>query len=244
MKIIPAIDLRKGQVVRLTQGDFSRETRYTHKPADIARQWEGEGAQLIHVVDLDGAKEGKPINLDSLMDIISSVRIPIEFGGGLRSEAAVIDILDRGVSRVVLGTKALDQIFIKKLVTRFREKIVVGIDLKDAFAQTQGWLKESKLKSLPAFLEFLETVGVKTVIITDIKRDGTLTGPNRELLQTVLATTKMDVILSGGVGNISHLEILSEIKNKHFVGVIVGKALYEMNVSLHEAIQTFQEGKL
>lgn len=241
MLIIPAIDLRKGQVVRLAKGAADRETSYSSSPVDVFQKWQDEGAALVHVVDLDGALEGKPSNLGVVRDILKIAKIPIQLGGGLRTLNAVRATLKAGVSRAVVGTKALDSDFIRALAQTFNGQVVVGIDLRDGVIQTHGWQSGQSEYVLESFLHLLEDAGIKTIIVTDVNRDGMLEGPNFDLLGKVLAQTKMDVIHSGGISDLTHLAELSRMKNKNLNGAIVGKALYEKKFTLREAIQKFQK---
>ncbi|MBI3998989.1 MAG: 1-(5-phosphoribosyl)-5-[(5-phosphoribosylamino)methylideneamino]imidazole-4-carboxamide isomerase [Candidatus Omnitrophica bacterium] len=236
MLIIPAIDLRNGKVVRLTKGAFDQETVYSLSPADVMQKWQREGAQLVHVVDLDGAKEGVRQNLRSLKNIIAVSKIQIQFGGGLRTFEAVEEILKAGVWRAVVGTKAFDTELIKKLVQKFKERIAIGLDVRDGVIQTHGWQTNESGVQLEDFVQQLEKLGVKTIICTDITRDGTLKGPNIQLLKQLLKVTKMNVVVSGGISSLSDLKKLSQIEASNLEGVIVGKALYEQKVILRDAI--------
>jgi phosphoribosylformimino-5-aminoimidazole carboxamide ribotide isomerase len=240
MLIIPAIDLREGRVVRLAQGAFDQQTTYTDSPADVMKRWQSQGATLVHVVDLDGAKDGEPKNWAALKNVLDVATVPVEFGGGLRNIETVGAILEGGVKRVIIGTKAFDRELLTQLISKYGERIVIGLDIKDGTIRTHGWLSEGGGESLDAFLKALEALGVKTVIATDISRDGMLQGPNMDLLHQLLKATKMNVILSGGVSSIDDLDVLSKIKNKQFVGVIVGKALYEERFRLADAIEKYQ----
>lgn len=240
MLIIPAIDIRGGKVVRLFQGAFERETVYSQAPEEVVRKWQSEGAELVHVVDLDGAQHGLRKNLGSLKNILSVAQIPIQFGGGLRSYEAVKEVLDAGVHRAVIGTKAFDSDLIQKLVKNFGERIAIGLDIRDNVIQTHGWQTGQADYPLGTLLKQLETLKIKTVICTDIRKDGTLEGPNLDLLIHLLGATRMDVILSGGVSSTIHLKQLADIKAKHFRGVIIGKALYEGKIQLKEALTLFR----
>ncbi|MBI4395414.1 MAG: 1-(5-phosphoribosyl)-5-[(5-phosphoribosylamino)methylideneamino]imidazole-4-carboxamide isomerase [Candidatus Omnitrophica bacterium] len=237
MLIIPAIDLRDGKVVRLTKGAFDRETVYSQSPADVMQKWQREGAKLVHVVDLDGAKEGARQNLGSLKNIVAVAKIPIQFGGGLRTYEAVQEVLQIGVWRAVLGTKALDTDLITKLVQKFKERIAVGIDIRDGVIQTHGWQSSEQNIKLRDFCRQIEKVGVKTIICTDVSRDGTLRGPNPKFLQMVLKTAQVNVIASGGISDLSDLKALLRIKASNLEGIIVGKALYEGKFTLQQAIE-------
>ena len=235
MLIIPAIDLRKGKVVALTRGAFEHETIYSASPADVMLKWQREGAKMVHVVDLDGALEGARKNLGSLKNILSVTKIPVQFGGGLRTYEAVEEVIKAGVSRVVIGTKALDTVLVKKLVKQFKDKIVVGLDIRSGVIQTHGWKESQNSIALEDFCQTLERIGVKTIICTNIERDGTLSGPDTLLVKKVLNAAKVNVIASGGVSSLEDIKNLLKIKAENFEGVIVGKALYEQRFSLREA---------
>ncbi len=243
MLIIPAIDLREGKVVRLTKGAFDAETVYSASPPAVMQKWQREGAQLVHVVDLDGARDGVRRNLGSLKNILAVAKAHVQFGGGLRTHEAVQEVLATGVWRAVVGTKALDITFVKKLIQKFKERVAIGIDIRDGLIQTEGWQASESKYTPEKFCKELETIGVKTIICTDITRDGTLKGPNVELIKKLLQTTKMNVIASGGISNLADLKQLADIQTKNFEGVIVGKALYEQKFTLPEAIDQFGDRK-
>lgn len=236
MLIIPAIDLHQGVVVRLTKGVFGSEIVYSQSPADVMEKWQKEGAELVHVVDLDGAKEGMRRNLGSLKNIIKVAKAKIQFGGGLRSFEAVKEVLDAGVWRAVVGTKASDFNLLKELIAAFKERIAVGLDVRDGFIQTHGWQSQDNSLSVPDFCGQLEQLGVTTVICTDVSRDGTLSGANLDFLNVLLNSTSMNIILSGGISDLSDIQKIARIKAKNFEGVIIGKALYEKRFSLPDAI--------
>lgn len=239
MIIIPAIDLKGGRVVRLTRGDFAQEIIYSEKPLEVLGEFEKAGATLIHIVDLDGALSGKPENFKAIKALVQNAKAKIELGGGLRTHEAVKEALDLGVYRVILGTKALNPDFLKKLVSDFGEKIVVGIDIKNKSIRTEGWCKDSGIQ-LEDFLKTLEQTGVKHLIATDIQRDGAMKGANVDLTREILEQTSIRVIHSGGITAMNDLEALSKIKETHFEGVIVGKAIYEKKIDLAEAVRKFQ----
>jgi len=243
MIIIPAIDLRGGVVVRLTQGSFEQETLYSSSPAETMRTWQDEGAKWVHVVDLDGARDGKLKNLEALHKILEVARIPIQFGGGLRDATSVATILATGVARVVIGTKAFDPLLLEMLINQHGEKIAVGVDIREGRIQTHGWQSDSGQKSVESYCLYLQASGVQTIIVTDISRDGTLEGPNFDLLDEMLKTTKVHIILSGGVSSLDDLKRLAKVQDPKFLGVIVGKALYEKKFLLPEAIEKFEGSK-
>ena len=235
MNIYPAIDLYEGKVVRLERGEFQKQTVYSTKPAEIAVRWEKGGAPWIHIVDLEGAKPGVLKNLPSLFDIRKSVKCRIQFGGGLRTAEDLEQVLGAGIDRVVLGTKALDLTFFEKILKRFGRQVAVGLDVRDGFVQTQGWLNASQA-TLVGALDFFNHYPLETVIYTDIQKDGMLQGPNFSELQNVLKAAKPRVILSGGVGVLEDIKKAARILDKNFEGVIIGKALYENKFSIEQAI--------
>ena len=238
-EIIPAIDLMHGKCVRLYKGSFDQKTEYFISPAEQAHIFEDEGADRIHVVDLDGARAGEPKNLKTIEKICSSVAIPIEVGGGIRSIDSAEELFTVGVERIILGTLAIEQPeLLKEFLEKFgAEKIVVGLDAREGGMKlaTRGWEGETEINVLD-FAEKLETLGVTRIIYTDIARDGTLTFPNFDVNERLLQTTKLKVIASGGITDIAHLEILQKIGCE---GAILGKALYENKISLSEIREEF-----
>jgi len=236
MLIIPAIDLREGKVVRLTKGDFLKMDVYSDGPVVIAKKWQEAGAELIHVVDLDGAKTGTSENLDIVEKIAKSVDIPIELGGGIREESFIEEVLKKGVSKVVLGTKALDENFLSKVLKKFSDKIIVSIDSKKDVVTVKGWQEAGNIDSV-RFAKDLEDKGVKRIIYTDVLKDGTLTGPNFFNIEKMLDAVNIEIVASGGVGSADDLRKLKTYETKGLVGVIVGKALYEGKLDLKEAIK-------
>lgn len=239
MKIIPAIDIRRGKVVRLTQGAAERETVYFDSPVEVAKMWADTGADFIHVVDLDGAIEGEFRNMNIIKTITSQVAARIEIGGGIRDEGTIKKALDAGVEKVVLGTKALDEKFITDMIRKFKDRIVIGIDAKDGLVYTKGWLLKTKIKAVD-LVKKMALLGVKTINYTDISRDGMLEGPNIDSLRTILRVAKIDVIAAGGVSTISDIKRLKTLEPEGLKGVIIGKALYEKTIDLKEAIKIFK----
>ena len=236
MNLYPAIDLYQGKVVRLTQGDYNSCVVYSKDPAATAKGWEQEGAQWIHVVDLEGAKTGTLTSEASLAAICQSVKAKIQFGGGLRHIQDIEKVLALGVSRVVLGTKALDKTFLEGVILKFKEKIAVGLDVRRDQVKTAGWMRHGDI-TLQEALSLFNDLGVSTLIYTDIEKDGALQGPNWEKLSMVLANTKSRVILSGGVSQLSDVEKCRTIREPNFEGVIIGKALYDKRFQLSEAMR-------
>ena len=235
MIIYPSIDLYNGKVVRLRRGDFTQETVYPQKPEDQARIFEEQGAEWIHVVDLNGAKTGEFRNRSSLTRIRNKVRIKIQCGGGVRKIADVEELIGEGVQRVVLGTKALEEDFFSKVLAKYGAKIAVSVDARDGRVLTDGWLKTSD-ETVQAFLNRLNDFPLETIIYTDVRKDGMLEGPNLEELDKVLDLTNANVILSGGISDLKDIEKCRQISKKNFEGVIIGKALYDKKFSLKDAV--------
>lgn len=241
MQLYPAIDLRDGKCVRLTQGEFNRVKVYSDSPAEMAKHWESLGATYLHLVDLDGALAGKSINEGAIREIIRSVSIPVQLGGGIRSEEAVKHLLSLGVSRVIIGTKAVNNPeFIKRLTEIFgSEQIVVGVDAKNGFVATHGWEQVSDLPALD-LCNRMAACGVKHVVYTDISKDGMLAGPNVAETKKLTMETGLDIIASGGV---SCMEDLKNLFEAGIQGAIIGKALYETRVDLKQAVSMYEKVK-
>lgn len=240
MIIIPAIDLRGGKVVRLSQGRFSDETVYSDSPVEMAKKWEAAGAEMIHVVDLDGAAEGRPVNLDLVRMISKAVRSKIELGGGIRDEASIQKAIDAGVSKVVIGTRALDQKFLESIVKKFGSSIVAGIDACEGLVRTKGWVVTTKANAIDLARQ-VESAGVKTINYTDISKDGMLAGPNIDSVVELLEAIRVDVVLAGGVSSINDIRRLKTLPGRGLKGAIIGKALYEGRIDLKEAIEACKE---
>lgn len=229
MIIYPAIDIKDGRCVRLTQGKFHEEKVYFQDPQEVAKLWEQKGAQVLHIVDLDGALEGRSKNLSVIEGIVEAVDIPLQLGGGIRNLEAIKALINIGVKRVILGTKAVqDKEMLKKAVELYGDRIVVSIDAKDGFVAVDGWTKTSTVKAID-FAKEIELLGVKTIVYTDIARDGMMKGPNFQAIKKLKNYVAVDIIASGGVSSLEDLETLSEIG---VAGAIVGKALYEGKVDL------------
>lgn len=236
MILYPAIDIRGGQAVRLTQGDYARETAYDADPVDAATRWAGEGAQILHVVDLDAAKAGEPRNLDAVARIAAAVPCPIQVGGGLRDAASVAAVLDAGAERVVIGTAALrDPEFLAACLERHGERVVVSVDARDGKVSLAGWTESSDRDVADAVAELGER-GVVRFLCTAIEVDGTMEGPALGELERIAAGTEAKVIASGGVGTLAHLEALTAGAAPNVEGAIVGRALYERRFTVAEAI--------
>jgi len=236
VEIIPAIDIKDGKVVRLVGGDYNRIKTYSGNPAKTAQRWSKAGAHVLHVVDLDGAREGKPKNIDAVASIVASVDIPVQMGGGLRSEDTIEQTLAIGVTKVVLGTKAVQDIdFVARLVKKYGDKIIVSVDAKDSTVMIQGWTASSGLGVLD-MAKRIEEIGVSCVVYTDVSADGTLCGPNYEGISRFLENVGLSVIVAGGISSLDDIKRLSALHRKNLIGIIVGKALYEETINLEEAI--------
>lgn len=236
MILYPAIDIRGGQAVRLTQGDYERETAYDANPADAARRWAGEGAEILHVVDLDGAKAGEPRNLQAVREIAAAVECPIQVGGGLRDLDWLGAAFEAGAERAVIGTAALrDPVFLEEALARYGERIVVSVDAREGKVSLAGWTEASEVDVAEAVADLGER-GVARFLCTAIEVDGTMAGPALGELTRIAATTKAQVIASGGVGALSHLETLARSAAPNVEGAIVGRALYERKFTVAEAI--------
>ncbi len=233
MLVIPAIDLYEGKVVRLTRGDPSRAKVYSRDPVACARQWEEQGAGLLHVVDLSAAL-GQTDNLQLIKAMCAAVKVDIEVGGGIRDIRRAQDLLDAGVRRLVIGTRSLDEAFLKSLIVAFgAERICVGVDAKEGRLAVEGWQRQTDIGAFD-FIASLKSKGVKWVIYTDINRDGTLAGPDLALVQALSAFPDLRIIASGGVNSLEDIRALKE-KAPFLWGVIVGKALYEAHFTLPQA---------
>lgn len=243
MEVIPAIDLLEGRCVRLYQGDYSQSQVFDENPVAVAQQWVEQGATRLHVVDLDGAKAGKPVNLEAIAAIVRAVPIPVQVGGGLRDRASVVQLLNRGVGRVILGTIAVKQPqLVAELCGEFPGQIVVGIDARNGRVATDGWLETSDVAATDLAHQMAQ-LGAAAIIYTDIHRDGTLSGPNLPALRELAETIAIPVIASGGVSCLTDLLGLLTLAPMGVTGVIVGRALYTGDVSLTEAIQAVGSGR-
>lgn len=236
MILYPAIDIRGGKAVRLLQGDYERETAYDADPVDAAKRWAGDGAEFLHVVDLDGAKAGTPQNLKEVRRIADAVKCPIQVGGGLRDADAVAAILEAGAERVVIGTAALrDPVFLEEMLARHGERVVVSVDGRNGRVALAGWTETGKSGVVEAVLE-LSFRGVKRFLFTPIEVDGTLEGPDLKELEQVAGATDAAVIYSGGVGSLADLGALAREAAPNVEGAIVGRALYERKFSVAEGM--------
>lgn len=234
MYIYPAIDLYGGKAVRLLKGDYARMTVYSDDPVSVARDFAAAGASHIHLVDLEGAKTGKPANLDTIAKIVETTRLFAEVGGGIRDMETVESYLSIGVSRVILGTAAVNNLdFLKAALRKYGDKIAVGVDLKDGYVAIKGWTETSDLQA-EDFFGKMQSLGVKTIICTDISRDGAMKGTNRELYRELSEKFDMALIASGGV---SSLEDVTALAAMQLHGAIIGKAYYIGAVDLKQAVE-------
>lgn len=238
MQLYPAIDIKGGQCVRLTQGLFDNVKVYSNTPADMAKRWVNQGATFLHLVDLDGALAGKSVNEPVIRSIVEAVSVPVQIGGGIRTKEAIGSMLDLGVTRVIIGTKAVESPeFIREVIGEFgAEHIVVGVDAKDGMVAIEGWEKVSTLSASDLCMQMKE-YGVCHIVYTDISKDGMLSGPNVAYTKKLTVETGMDIIASGGV---SCMEDLEELYAEGIRGAIIGKALYENRVNLKEAVSKFE----
>jgi phosphoribosylformimino-5-aminoimidazole carboxamide ribotide isomerase len=233
MNIIPAIDLKGGKCVRLYQGDYSKETVFSVDPVATALKWQEQGAKWLHLVDLDGAAAGEVRNTQAIEDIVKNTSLEVELGGGIRRADVVEQLIKLGVKRVILGTVAVEQIELtKRIIKKFGEAIVVGIDARDSYVTTHGWMKISTMTVLE-LSQTMAAIGARRIIYTDVKRDGTLTEPNYETTAELVSKLKIPVVASGGVSSIEHIRKLAALGAE---GVIIGKALYTGDIDLREAL--------
>ena len=234
MLILPAIDLYDKKAVRLYKGDYNEMTVYSNNPIEIARKFQECGATFIHMVDLEGAKNGTTPNIDEVRKVVDYTDLKVEIGGGIRDEETVQKYIDIGVERVILGTAAVtDDAFLRKMVAKYKEAIAVGVDLKDGYVAIKGWTEKSALTA-DEFFAHLSDIGVKTVICTDISKDGAMQGTNRELYKELSERYPMDIVASGGVSSIDDIKALRDMD---LYGAILGKAYYIGAVDLKEAVE-------
>ena len=243
MEVIPAIDLLDGKCVRLYQGDYNQASVFNDNPVEVARQWASEGATRLHVVDLDGAKEGKSVNLSVIKAIANAIDIPLQVGGGLRDRNGVATLLDTGVQRAILGTVAVEKPeLVTELCQEFPQQIVVGIDARNGMVATRGWLETSEVAATD-LAQRMAQQGAAAIIYTDIHRDGTLSGPNMPALRELAESIEIPVIASGGVSSLTDLLSLLSLESIGVTGVIVGRAIYTGDVSLKEAVRAVGDGR-
>jgi phosphoribosylformimino-5-aminoimidazole carboxamide ribotide isomerase len=241
MILLPAIDIRGGKAVRLQQGRFEKETVYVDDPLEAARAWVEQGARQLHVVDLDGAREGRPVNLRHLERIAHELDVPVQYGGGLRSEMAVREALLAGAERVVLGTAAYTDIeFLDAVLELWGVRIVVAIDVRGGHVSVSGWTKETQM--LPeTVIERMQERGVKQFIYTNVDRDGMLNGPDLDEVRRIGETIRGRFLYSGGIGSLDDMRALKEMRLVNLAGVVSGKALYEERFTIAEAQDVLEE---
>lgn len=233
MIILPAIDMMSGRPVRLYKGEYDSSEVVAESVLDTARKFEADGAEWIHMVDLDGARSGKKENAKLIVQTAQTVKVPVEVGGGIRTMEDISFYLENGVSRVILGTAAIsNEELLKEALAKYGEKIAVGMDCRDGYACSSGWLETSDLY-YTSFAKHLEELGVKTVIFTDISKDGTLAGPNLEMLRELSEAVSMNIVASGGVRDLGNIRDLAQM---NLYGAITGKAVYAGTMDLKEAI--------
>ncbi len=243
MIVIPAVDLKDGRCVRLSQGRMDQESVYSENPVEMAKRWESEGAERLHVVDLNGAVSGRPVHRALIKEISQSVRIPIEVGGGIRDLATIEDYLSFSVRWVVLGTAASqNRALVEEACRRFPEKVILGIDAKGGKVAIQGWNEVVSLEAIDLAKQF-EGKGFSAIIFTDIERDGMGTGVNFQSTKRLARSTTIPVIASGGVSRIEDVERLLKLEQDGVIGVIVGRALYTGSLKLEEAIRITKIGR-
>jgi len=236
--VIPAIDLHRGRCVRLYQGDPERETVYGNNPVEVALQWEQLGAKMLHLVDLDGAFTGHSKNAEMICKIGEQVSIPLQLGGGIRSKESVEKAISAGVSRIIMGTIAIEQPDLaQQLIDNYGERILVGIDAREGMAAVKGWTQSSAVRTVDLALR-VETWGVGEIVYTDIQKDGTMQGPDLKGLEELIEKTSLQVIMSGGISSIEDLKSLKPYGDR-VKGVIIGKALYSNQLTLTDAMAVF-----
>ncbi len=244
MKLIPAIDLMNGKCVRLFKGDFNKRKDFSKEPHEQAQFWESEGAECIHIVDLDAAKSGNPSNDKTIKEIVKTINIPIQIGGGIRSQERIEQLFSYGIDKVIMGTSAIEnKALVKELSNKFPGRIIVGIDAKEGKVSTRGWLEQSNILATDLVKEF-SSFKISSFIVTDINTDGTLEGTNENFIRNILNITDIPVIASGGIGLISDLLSLIKFESFGLYGVIVGKALYENKFTINEANKVLSSERL
>jgi phosphoribosylformimino-5-aminoimidazole carboxamide ribotide isomerase len=243
MDVIPAVDIKNGKCVRLFQGKMESETIFSDDPAAMAKRWADEGAEIIHVVDLDGAIEKSPQNLESITKIINSVDAHIQVGGGIRNQSTIRMFLEIGVKRVIIGTEAIrNPKLVKDACKEFPGQIVVGIDARNGMVAIEGWTKTTQIKAVDLAIQF-EDSGVAAINFTDIHRDGMETGPNIEETRRLAEAVNIPVVASGGISSIEDIRNLIPLESVGVVGVITGRALYSGTLNLREAIEVLKKRK-
>lgn len=244
MDVIPAIDLLGGQCVRLYQGDYNQSEVFSENPVAMARRWEAEGATRLHLVDLDGAKQGTTVNHDAIAAIVQALSIPVEVGGGLRTVESVERIFDLGVQWAIVGTIAVEQPnLVRQLCAKFPERIIVGIDARAGKVATRGWLETSTVEAVELAQQMVDC-GAAAIIYTDIHRDGAMSGPNLDALRTLSQAVSIPVIASGGISSLTDVLSLLALEPSGVTGMIIGRAIYTGDIQLSEAVQAVGPGRL
>jgi phosphoribosylformimino-5-aminoimidazole carboxamide ribotide isomerase len=239
--LLPAVDIRDGKAVRLVQGDFARETVYNDDPLDAARAWVEQGARSLHVVDLDGALQGTPANLEHLQRITDAVDVPVQYGGGLRDSRSVRAALSAGADRVVIGTAAYTDVdFLDEVTATFGSRVIVAVDVRGGKVSVAGWTKETQGIAVDV-IGRLQRRGVRRFAYTDVDRDGTLEGPDVDDIRKISEVVRGRFIYSGGIGSLDHLRALAEMRLVNLAGVIAGKSLYEGKFTIAEAHAVLDE---
>jgi phosphoribosylformimino-5-aminoimidazole carboxamide ribotide isomerase len=240
MRLFAAIDIQGGRCVRLRRGDFADETIFGQDQVAVARYWAEQGAPYLHVVDLDGAKQGTPTNFDLVRSIAEEVDVPVQFGGGVRSLETLSLVAASSVRRLVIGTSALtDEAFLQRALDSWGERLVVAVDAEEGYVKTHGWRKKSGMAAT-SFAQALESLGVKEIIYTDISRDGMLAGVNLRGIRALAEETRIEIIASGGVTTLDDLRELRKLEPAGVTGVIAGRALYEKRFTVPEALEVLQ----
>lgn len=238
MIIFPAMDLIQGKCIRLIKGDFSQVKEYSKNPLEVAKEFEKQGATWLHIIDLDGAKTGSNQNLNIIKSIVTQTSLNIQVGGGIRTEEDIVKLLTLGVTRVILGTLAVEKLdTLSTFVEKYKDQIIVSIDSKDGYVMYKGWQQNTSVKTID-FAKSIEQSGIKTIVYTDINKDGLLQGPSFDDYQLLKKETNLSVIASGGVTTVEDLKKLKEMNQ---YGAIIGKALYENKITVNEAIACSQE---
>lgn len=238
MIIYPAIDVKDGMCVRLKQGDYNNVTVYSREPVSVALKWERQGAKWLHVVDLDGARSGRPKNIAVISEMAVNLAIPLQLGGGIRDIETIEIVLNKGIHRIILGTSAVyNPELVKEVASIFQENIAIGIDARDGIAKVEGWEKDSGIAAIE-LAKRMEQLGAGTIIYTDISKDGMLQGPNIPAMQEMVKAVKCKIIASGGV---TKLDDIRKLKKTGVAGVIVGKALYTGDINFKEALKVAAE---
>jgi len=242
--VIPAVDIKDGRCVRLQQGKMSKETIYSEVPEDMAVKWYNEGAERLHLVDLNGAVEGRPVNGEVINNIVNAIPIPIQLGGGIRDLKTIKSYLDLGIQQIIIGTAAYkDPGFIATACEKFPGRIILGIDAREGYVAIEGWTEETDISPIGMAKKY-ESLGISAIIYTDIQRDGMRTGPNIEATRNLAEALDIPVIASGGISGINDVERILSLKRYGVIGMITGKALYEGTLNLADAIRIVREAEI